>query len=173
VVIVQPSADDRRWFAVYTRCHHEEKVIKFLNFHEFTTLLPKRKVYSRRRDRRKIIDQPVFPGYAFVELAPEPRTFTEVLKTPGVVYILGKPRPIPIPAHEIESLQIMVAANCELSPCAYFRTGERVRVVSGPLTDAEGYIAEILPKKRMLVVSVDILCRSVTTQLYDYEVARL
>ncbi len=171
--MVKPSANGGKWFAAYTRCHHEEKVVKFLNFHKFSTLLPKRKLYSRRRDRRKMIELPVFPGYAFVELPPGPQAITEVLKTPGVVYIVGRSSPIPIPEDEINTIKIMVAASCDMTPCDYFQSGERVRVVSGPLTDAVGYITETVSDKRMLVVSIDILGRSVTTRLYDYEVAKI
>ena len=171
--MVKPTAKGYKWFAVYTRCHHEEKVVRYLNHQKFSTLFPKRQIYSRRRDRRKLITVPVFPGYAFVEISPEPRTFTEVLKVPGVVYIVGRPRPVPISDDEVNTLQIMLDAECDLSPCAYFSRGERVRVISGPLTEAIGYIAETVPDKRMLVVSVDILCRSVATRLFDYEVEKV
>lgn len=162
-----------QWFAVYTRCHHEDKVVRYLKFHDFTTLLPKRQVYSRRRNRRTIIEKPVFPGYAFVEVEPRAPSFTEIMKTPGVVYIVGRPRPVPIRDREIETLRIMMNAECDMSPCAYFSAGQRVRVNSGPLTGAVGYIAEIVPVKRMLVVSVDILGQSVATRLYDYEVEKI
>lgn len=162
-----------RWFAVYTRCHHENRVVSYLQHNRFSTLLPKRQVYSRRRDRRTIIELPVFPGYAFVESEPRPQAFTEILKAPGVVYIVGRPRPVPIAEHEIETLRIMLNAECDMSPCAYFSTGERVRVASGPLIGAVGYVAEIVSAKRMLVVSVDILGQSVATRLYDYEVEKI
>ena len=77
------------WYAVRTRSRHEQKVAKCLQHKQLHAYLPLLDVWSRRVDRRKIISQPVFPGYLFVRCCLDERHWLEILKTPGVSNILG------------------------------------------------------------------------------------
>ncbi len=159
------GVSEKRWYALYTKSRHEEVVNKHLLYKSFLVLLPKRKVWSRRRDRRKIIEVPVFPGYVFVETFPKPELFNKILDTPGVVYILGKPRPEPIPKEDIESIRIMMKAKVDLEPYPYLKEGDRIRVCSGPLKGAVGWMVREDKKKNLLVVSLDLLHQSVSAFL--------
>jgi len=57
------------WYAVHTRSRHEDRVYLGLLQKTFHVFLPKLEVWSKRKDRRKKIMIPMFPGYLFVELA--------------------------------------------------------------------------------------------------------
>ena len=81
------------WYAVHTRSRHEDLVCLGLTQKAYHAFLPKLEVWSKRKDRRKKILIPMFPGYLFVELLSlENEVKVDVLKTFGVVRILGKPR---------------------------------------------------------------------------------
>ncbi len=56
------------WYAVHTRSRHEDRVYLGLTQKSFHAFLPKMEVWSKRKDRRKKIMIPMFPGYLFVEL---------------------------------------------------------------------------------------------------------
>jgi transcription termination/antitermination protein NusG len=50
-------------------------------------------------------------------------------------------------------------------PCAHLRGGERVRVLEGPLAGVEGVFVHDKPSKGRLVVSVDMLGRSIAVEM--------
>ena len=156
------------WYALYTRCHHEARVAQHLTLRNFSVLFPKYKTWSRRKDRRKIIELPLFPGYLFVQTEPLPQHFIEISKTPGLAYILGKKdAPEPVAQQEMNSLLILLSSPKILEPNPYFKQGEQVIVVSGPLRGAVGYVLEVNPDKRKLIISIELLGRSVAVHLSD------
>jgi transcriptional antiterminator NusG len=162
---------DLPWYVVYTRCHHEARVAKHLAKSSFTVVFPKRRTWSRRRDRRKVIDLPLFPGYLFVQTEPFPRRFAEILQTPGLARLLGNGSgPEPVPQSEMRSLIILLSSAKLLEPHPYFEEGDQAIVVSGPLKGAIGYILTARPNKRKLVLSLELLGRSVAVHLSDEEV---
>jgi transcription antitermination factor NusG len=54
------------WYAVHTRSRHEDRVWQGLTQKAYTVFLPKIEVWSQRKDRRKKIHIPMFPGYLFL-----------------------------------------------------------------------------------------------------------
>jgi transcription antitermination factor NusG len=128
--------------------------------------LPKLEVWSRRKDRRKRIQKALFPGYLFVHEILDPYHRLEILKTPGVVRILGNKRgPVPVPDSQIESIQTILNGKSAVSPFPYLKEGQMVRVVYGPLKGCEGFLLKIKEGKEKLVISVDLLQRSVAVEI--------
>ncbi|MEO0226355.1 MAG: UpxY family transcription antiterminator [candidate division WOR-3 bacterium] len=160
-----------QWFAVYTLNRHERRVEQQLRSIGVDTFLPEINVVSGRWDRHKIIQKPLFPGYLFVNIIPEPQAFLKILKRPSVCYILGiNGQPIPIPSEEIESIKILLANNRDLCHYPFLKKGDRVRVVSGALKGAVGFLISNTSKKRRLVVSIELMRRSVVAELFEEEV---
>jgi len=60
---------------------------------------------------------------------------------------------------EIENIRRILSSNLSVNSCAYLNVGQRVRVVSGPLTGVEGILARFKGQLRV-VVSVHVLQRS-------------
>ena len=85
-----------RWYAVHTRSRFEQKVHDGILGKSIEVFLPKIQVMSRRKDRRKKILIPLIPGYVFVNTALEPEEYLNILKTVGVVRMVGfKGKPSP------------------------------------------------------------------------------
>jgi transcriptional antiterminator NusG len=161
------------WFVVHTRCHHEARVAKHLAKRSFTVVFPKLRKWSRRKDRRKIIEVPLFPGYLFVQTEPIPRCFADILDTPGLARILGNGNgPEEVAQSEMQSLLILLSSDRILEPHPYFKEGDQVIVVSGPLKGAIGHVQASKPDRQKLVISVELLGRSVAVHLSDGEVDR-
>jgi transcription antitermination factor NusG len=132
----------------------------------FQAFLPKLEVWSRRKDRRKKIQKALFPGYLFVNEILIPRRGLEILKTPGVVKILGNEAgPVPVPEAQIESIKKILNGKAAISPFPYLKEGQLVRVVDGPLRGCEGFLIKIKEEKEKLVISIDLLRRSVSVEI--------
>lgn len=105
----------------------------------------------------------MFPGYFFLHHAMDMASYIEVRKARGLVRILGErsERLAVVPNEEIESLQRVVAARLPAMPHPYLREGQRARITRGPLAGVEGILVQMKPNKGVLVLSVELLQRSV------------
>jgi transcription termination/antitermination protein NusG len=154
------------WYCLHTRSRHEEVVFQHLEVKRISSFLPRLEVWSRRKDRRKKIQKALFPGYVFVHEVLDPHHRLEILKTPGVVKILGNAKgPVAVPDIQIESIQTILGGKSAVSPFPYLKEGQIVRVVEGPLKGCEGFLLEIKEGKEKLVISVDLLQRSVAVEI--------
>jgi transcription antitermination factor NusG len=123
-------------------------------------------VWSKRKDRKKKIHKVLFPGYLFVNDCLNHSKSLEILKTPGVVRILGNEQgPVPVPEAQIESIMRILDRGVVMNPIPYLKEGQLVRVVDGPLQGCEGFLSEVKEDKERLIISVDILKRSVAVEI--------
>lgn len=165
------------WYAVHTRSRHEDQVFLGLTQKSYHAFLPKLEVWSKRKDRRKRIQIPMFPGYLFVELfSLENETKLDVLKTFGVVRILGKPRgsePIAVPDAKIDAIQRIVQSKVEVQQFQYPKVGEPARIIDGPFKGVEGLVLKTDYDKEIFVISIELLQRSVAIKLEGFQISRL
>jgi transcriptional antiterminator NusG len=159
------------WYAVHTASRHEQKVHDRLIEKSVHTFLPKMEVWSRRKDRRKRIRVPLFPGYLFVKLYLDPYAWLSVLNTSGVTYILGNNgQCTPIPENQITSIQTLLQNDVLISPYPYLKTGQKVRIVNGPLMGCEGILHREKPNKERLIISIDLFKRSICAEIHEADV---
>lgn len=158
---------DAQWFAVWTHSHCEPAVHDQLIAKGFQAFLPLIRTWSRRAGTQRLIPVPMFASYLFVRDFIDKHSYVEILKTRGVVRILGErwDRLTPIADSEIEALQRLQSTELPVLPHPYLREGQRVRIVDGPLTGVEGILAHSKPTKGLLVLSVDLLQRSVAVEI--------
>jgi transcription termination/antitermination protein NusG len=165
------------WYAVHTRSRHEDRVFLGLMQKAFTAFLPKLEVWSKRKDRRKKIMIPMFPGYLFVELPRIDNAIKlDVLKTFGVVHLLGKPRgsePIPVPDEKIDAIRRIVESKVEVQQFQYPKVGEPARIVDGPFKGVEGLVLRTDYEKELFVIEIELLQRAVAIKLEGFQITRL
>jgi transcriptional antiterminator NusG len=165
-----PLLEPTYWYAVQTRARHEKKVAKQLQEKGVTIFLPLITQTHRWSDRRKVIELPLFPCYAFARLAPSLEMRLSALQTPGVLSIVGAHgMGAPIPDKEIEDIQALLAQNVSSSLYPFIKIGQRVRIRGGCLDGVEGILV-VEKSNRRLVVSFELLQRSVSVQIDGYEV---
>jgi transcription antitermination factor NusG len=146
------SGLSRNWYALHTRSRFENVVLDGLTRKEVEAFLPKITVRSKRVDRKKMIQVPLFPGYLFVKTSLDPYKHLEVVKTVGVVTIVGNLQgPIAIPIEAIESLKIMVLSSQEILSGLKYKHGDRVRVVGGPFAGVWGEFVRYRGKGKVVV----------------------
>ena len=157
----------QEWYAIWTKSHSEQLVADQLVAKGLDIFLPKISVWSRRGGVRHAIRQPMFSGYLFVNASVDKNVYLDVIKARGVVRMLGErwDSLCPIATEEIQALQQLVNSGLAVTPHSYLREGQRVKVTAGPLKGVEGILAENRSEKGLLVLSVDLLRRSVAVQI--------
>ena len=160
------SSIEQHWYAAYTCANHEKRVAAELGAREVEHFLPLYSSIRRWKDRRVILDLPLFPGYVFVRLALRDRL--RVVQIPSVVRLVGvKGLPTALPDEEMEILHLGLCQRLRAEPHPFLTVGRRVRITGGPFAGLEGVLRR---KKNALrvVVSLDVIQRSVAV---DVEVA--
>jgi transcription antitermination factor NusG len=59
----------------------------------------------------------------------------------------------------------VIDARVAVRPHPYLKEGQRVRIVRGPMADVEGVLQRVKDSKGFLVLSVDMLQRSVAVEV--------
>jgi transcriptional antiterminator NusG len=151
------------WFAVLTRSRHERKVHDELLSKGVESFLPSVSRWSRWRDRRKLIDWPLFPGYCFARC--QSRDVRPVVSCKSVVHIVSfAARPAPVPDYEIDGIRRLLASTLPHDPCPFIDVGMMVQVVYGPLRGVRG---RLIHKERdtRLVLGIEMLGRALSVQV--------
>jgi transcription antitermination factor NusG len=163
----EESPDQARWFAVWVRSHFEQLVHDQLAAKGMRVFLPTIKTWSRRGGKRHVVPVPMFPGYLFLHHAMDKHGYVKILQTRGVVRILGErwDRLAPIDDAEIAAVERLVTTDLHVAPHPYLREGHRVRLTDGPLSGVEGVLLQVKAGKGILVVSVELLQRSVAVEV--------
>jgi len=168
------TENSEKWYAVHTRSRFEQKVHDGIFGKSIEVFLPKMQVMSRRKDRRKKILVPLFPGYVFVHTALDPEESLNILKTVGVVRMVGvKGMPVPANEEEINALMILNGTDRTVQNRNYMKTGDRIRVMEGPLKGLTGFYLRHKGHGNIVVVSIELLNRSLEVDVEDCTLEKL
>jgi len=166
-----------RWYVINTYSGHENKVKANLE-HRIVSMnqaprfrrvvVPTEQVIETKDGQKVQIEKRVLPGYVLVNMDLNDEAWTVVKNTPGVTGFVGATNePIPLTQVEVDRLlhrEIAVRAPSR----AQFTIGETVKVISGPLSDFSGEIAEINEDAARLKVLVSIFGRETPVEVgYD------
>jgi len=168
-----PETSGSAWYAIQTIPRHEKKVAIELETKEIQSFLPTISEARQWSDRKRVTVLPLFPGYVFVRLMSEMATKVAVLRTNGVIGFVGvRGVGTPIPEPEIDAIRKILAHGLPLSPHPFLNVGERVRVRGGALDGLEG-ILQAIKGDQSLVISIELIQRSLAVQVSGYKVERV
>ena len=166
--------EKQKWYAVHTRSRFEQVVYEGIYGKAIEVFLPRIQVMSRRKDRRKKILAPLIPGYVFVHTGLDYEEHLNILKTIGVVRLIGfEGRPAPVKDEEIASLKILDGTDRTVQNRDFVKTGDRVMIMDGPLKGLIGFYLHHKGKGRKVVVSVELLNRSLEVELEDWSLEKI
>ncbi len=113
--------------AAYTSANHEKKVAAQLDVRGVEHFLPLFDSVRRWKDRRVVLQLPLFPGYVFVRMALRDRN--KVQQVPGVACLVGfSGRPAALPDQQIEALRCGLERGVGAKPHPYLTEGRRVQL---------------------------------------------
>lgn len=151
-----------QWYAVHIRSRFEKKAVVALAEKEILTYLPVKRIQRKWKDRKKMIDFPLFPGYFFV-YAPLMQK-KDIIHTKGVVRIVGFPDPIPVPDNQIEALKRFENHDVKVDPYPEFFPGREIEVKRGPFRGICGHVIQ-KNKKYRLLVGLELIAQVVSVEI--------
>jgi len=162
-----PSLAIPAWYAIWTRSHCEQFVSEQLSAQGFHVFCPQLLTWVTRRDVRRRVHRPLFPGYVLVEHRMDKASHVAILKTRGVVRVLGDrwDRLATIPRAEVEGVERLVSMGMPIQRHAHLKNGDRVRIVAGPLSGLEGVFVRARSNKGLFLLSISLLQRSVAVEV--------
>ena len=171
-----------RWYVINTYSGHEKKVKANLE-HRLVSLgqrenvreivVPTEQVVETKDGQKVQTEKRTLPGYVLVNMEMTPDALWVVKDTPGVTGFVGSSTdPVPLTQAEVDRL---LRTHSELRPKvrAEFSVGESVKVISGPLSDFTGEIAEINAEAGRVKVLVSIFGRETPADLSFDQVKKL
>jgi transcription antitermination factor NusG len=167
------TAEAPLWYAIQTRSRHEKKVAQEIRDKGIRTFLPLVTQVRRWSDRNQKVQLTLFPSYVFVHTEDSANSRLRVLQTAGVVGFVGSQgRGTPIPEKQIEDIRILVDRNVPFEDFPFLEVGQRVRIHGGALDGVEGLLVA-KNTGQSLVVSIDLIKRSVLVRVTGYELEGL
>ena len=158
-----PARSALPWYVLQCWARKESLITTQLESQGLECFLPKYKSIRQWSDRKKEVEQPLFPGYIFCRFDyPDRRA---AVMTPGVLGVVGCGKmPIPVENREIEAIQLAVASGIPRQPWPYLEVGQRVRIHTGKLVGLEGILVQYKGNHRV-VLSVSLLQRAVALEV--------
>jgi transcription termination/antitermination protein NusG len=171
-----------RWYVINTYSGHENKVKHNIE-HRVATMdkqakvrqvvVPTEQVTEMQNGQRIQKEQRTMPGYVLVNMDMNDETWTLVKNTPGVTGFVGtRDKPVPLSQPEVDRLLHRETAERPRTR-AQFSIGESVKVISGPLSDFSGEIAEINEDAAKLKVLVSIFGRETPVEVGYEQVKKI
>jgi len=171
-----PAGAEKKWYIVNTYSGHENKakltLIERVQKHglqEFfgEVLVPTESVTENVKGQRRTMTRKFFPGYMFVQMYLDDRSFHLVKNTPKITGFLGGMKPTPVPEREITGVQHNAAEGKagKTKARVTYEPGDSVRVVDGPFANFSAKVEEVKADKQKLKVAVSMFGRTTSVEL--------
>lgn len=171
-----------RWYVINTYSGHENKVKQNIEHransmgHEASirsVVVPTEQVPEVKDGQQIQVEKRSMPGYVLVNMELSDDVWSLVKNTPGVTRLVGAQNdPVPLSKDEVDRLLHRETAERPRTR-AQFEIGESVKVVSGPLADFSGEIAEINDDSSKLKVLVSIFGRETPVEVTYEQVKKI
>src|SRR5882724_99870 len=167
---------EKKWYIVHTYSGHENKTkltllerVRNANLTDYfgEVLVPTESVKEVVKGQRRTTPRKFFPGYMFVQMVLDDRTFHLVKNTPKITGFLGGTKPTPVPEREITGVQTNMSEGGKPKPKArvVFEAGDSVRVTDGPFANFSATVEEVKSDKQKLKVSLSMFGRATSVEL--------
>jgi len=130
------------WHVLYTKPRNEKKVAERLSGAGYTVYCPLQKVRRQWSDRVKVVEEPLFKGYVFIQIEDQKRD--EVFSFPGTVrYLFWLRRPAIVREEEIHTIQKWLGEyDHEDIDISDIKPGDYVRITSGQFSGEEAVLLD-------------------------------
>jgi len=140
----------KNWYVLYTKPRHEKKVAERLTSAGYTVYCPLQKVVRKWSDRTKVVEEPLFKGYVFIQIEDHKRD--EVFTYPGTVrYLFWLRRPAIVREEEIATIQKWLGHyDHDRLKVTDITPGTYVRITSGKFMNEEGILLDTSNSKALV-----------------------
>lgn len=170
---------EMRWFIVQTAAKSEEAAkrnileqakVRHLSDKFGMILVPEKKVIEVKNGAKKISKKRSYPGYIFILANMDEDVMMAVRESSKVSrFVEGKPESLPKPmsSKDINQVIVRLDEDSEAMPeqKLKFEEQEKVKIVSGPLADTEGFIKKVNYERAVLTVGVMLFGRQTEVEI--------
>ncbi|MEO7310407.1 MAG: UpxY family transcription antiterminator [Chitinophagaceae bacterium] len=137
------NTNSNQWYAVYTKPRWEKKTAELLTRRQIENYCPLNKVVRKWSDRKKVVFEPLFTSYVFINAAE--KEHSTIKQTDGIlnfVYWLGKPAVIK--NDEIDTIRKFLNEYEDVKlEQSTVNIHDTVRINTGPFMQMEGDVMEV------------------------------
>ncbi len=164
--IIWPDVESIRdftgqWWVVHTRSRNEKALAHDLISKNISYFLPMSWKISRRSRRKVRSLLPLFGGYLF--FCGQENQRVELLKTNRVANLIEVNNQQKL-LNELIQINQALRAGVPLTPHNYIKTGQRCRIIAGPLIGMEGIVVRSKNAIR-LVLQIDMLGQAASVEI--------
>lgn len=148
---------ERKWHILVTRSRFEKKCDRVLSLNGFETYLPLYKELKQWSDRKKWVEEPLFPGYIFVKFSSHERF--NVLHADGIARVVQFEQvDYCIDEKLIEGIKNHLSSDQKpiLIETMDLEIGEEILIKNGPFKGLKGTLTQIKGKTRVLIAIMAI-----------------
>jgi transcriptional antiterminator NusG len=176
------SDNSLKWYVVNTYSGHENRAklgllerIKNGGLEELfgEILIPTENVMNMVKGQRRTSTRKFYPGYMFVQMNLNEKSFHLVKGTPKITGFLGGQHPSPVPERDITGIHTaMSTGKKKAKPKVSYTVGDSVRVIDGPFASFSATVEEVSAEKEKLKVLVSMFGRATPVELRFDQVER-
>lgn len=117
----------------------------------YTCYAPTHPVEKIRHGKRVCLDEPLFPGYLFINLCEYTESWHPIRSTRGVLRLVTfANQAVPVADTIIDGIQSRLNSEADGKPV--FATGDPVTVIEGPFRDLEAIFRTIDGEERAIIL---------------------
>jgi len=173
---------EKNWYVIHTYSGYEDAVAKNLKQRIeslgmedkiFNVIVPKEKKIKIKNNKRKTVEEKIYPGYVLVEMVVDDDSWYVVRNTPRVTGFLGSGTiPVPVSKKDIDELMgRMDAGEPEIQ--IDLEIGESVKIIDGPFKGLEGKVSEIDQERGKIKVLVNMFGRDTPVELDSLQMKKI
>ena len=146
-------AHSKKWYALYTKPRWEKKVHLSLQEKGFNSYCPMNKVRRRWSDRYKIVNEPLFKSYVFVQAADA--DLSALRTTGGVVnFVYWNGKPAIVRNEEIDIIRkFLNEYDCLEAVPVVISKQQHIKFTRGIFMDAEGIVTRVDKNKVQVMLT--------------------
>ena len=159
------------WYALCIQQRQRENCENYLSSHYYKYFSPVLREMHLWSDRTKAVLAPLFPGYLFCQF--DPHQSLPVLKAPGVTRIVcSAGKPLEVNATELGHVAQSLRAGTSLDVVNECLSGQRVKIIAGPLAGIEG-VTVIARHQFRIGLAITMMNKSVLVEVSPSQVVSL
>ena len=168
---------EKNWYVIHTYSGYEKKVkdnlerkVRSMGLENVIEriLVPEEDEIDVKDGRKRTVRRKIYPGYVFVEMEVNDRSWYVVRNTPGVTGFVGSAtKPVPLEPQEVRRILKSQGIEKEVRPQISVEIGEQVRIISGPFDNFYATITEINNEKGTLKGLINMFGRETSVEV-DY-----
>jgi transcriptional antiterminator RfaH len=161
------------WYLLYTKPRHEKKLYERLNEMNISSFLPMCKKLRQLQERRRYVNEPLFPSYLFIYLNDLQNYYNSVDTDGALYYVRVGKKIVQVNESVIHNIRLLVNKATEIQVYTrHFSLGQRLVICEGPLT---GLTCELIQvdKKNKLLVRMDMLGRNVLVSVPEENLLKI